>query len=184
MNKKFAAIGVMALALTTCSTPSQAIESKPTVLSVTQSNNDIQHLVQRWKKDFTLKSNRALIERSIVKLRKHVGKTWYVFSGNTPRGWDCSGMTMWFYEQMGISLKHSASHQKHAGKIVKSPQIGDIVAFGWKGWSGSGHVGIYVGQGLMIHSPMPGHSTRVENITDFAKNSFSKITYTRFLEID
>lgn len=184
MNKKFAAIGVMALTLTTCSTPTQAEQQKPIVLTATASNDSLLLMLKESKEKFQFQENKTLIENTIKELKTHVGRTRYVFSGSTPSGWDCSGMTMWFYKQMGIDLVHSASVQKNAGTIVKNPQIGDIVAFGWNGWSGSGHVGIYIGKGLMIHSPMPGHSTRIEDVADFAKYGFSKITYTRFIEID
>jgi hypothetical protein len=183
MNKKFAAIGVMALTLTTCSVPTQAIEPKPIVLTATQSNDSLLLMMKEWKEKFQLQQNKTLMKKTIRKLKSHVGKTWYVFSGSTPRGWDCSGLTMWFYKQLGIELTHSASAQKYSGKIVRTPRIGDIVAFGWKGYKGSSHVGIYIGKGLMIHSPKPGQSTRIEDITDFAKYGFSKITYTRIVEI-
>jgi cell wall-associated NlpC family hydrolase len=182
MNKKFAAIGVMALTLTTCSTPTQAEQQKPIVLTATASNDSLLLMLKESKEKFQFQENKTLIENTIKELKTHVGKTWYVFSGSTPRGWDCSGLTMWFYEQMGISLKHSASAQKHSGKIVRTPRIGDIVAFGWNGYDGSGHVGIYIGKGLMIHSPMPGQSTRIEEIKSFAKYGFSKITYTRIID--
>jgi cell wall-associated NlpC family hydrolase len=181
MNKKFAAIGVMALTLTTCSVPTQAIERKPIVLTATQSDNGFMTMLKESQEKFQLQKNKTLIKKTIKKLKTHVGKTWYVFSGSTPRGWDCSGLTMWFYKQLGVDLVHSASAQKHSGKIVRTPRIGDIVAFGWKGYDGSSHVGIYIGNGLMIHSPMPGQSTRIEDVTDFAKYGFSKITYTRII---
>jgi cell wall-associated NlpC family hydrolase len=182
MIKKFAAIGVMALTLTTCSTPSQAIEPKPIALQAVSAPTSFVDSLKHLQAKAQINMNTDKMKSTISSLKKYVGKTWYVFSGNTPNGWDCSGLTMWTYEQLGIELKHSASAQKNSGKKYKTPKIGDIVAFGWKGWTGAGHVGIYIGDGKMIHAPMPGHRTTVESVAHFSKNGYSKVTYTRLIK--
>lgn len=181
MIKKFAAVGVMALTLTTCSSPSSAeqLEPLPSRVIVTTTLEDSLAKIIRTAE---LSNNKLKIDKAISGLKKYVGKTWYVFSGSSPRGWDCSGLTKWTYEQIGIDLIHSASVQKNSGKQYKTPKVGDIVAFGWKGWSGAGHVGIYIGDGKMIHAPSPGHKTRIESVKGFAKYGYSKITYTRLLK--
>jgi cell wall-associated NlpC family hydrolase len=117
----------------------------------------------------------------IEELKTHVGKTWYVFSGNTPSGWDCSGLTMWFYQQLGIELEHRASKQESAGTKVSDPKPGDLVVFKYNGNKSAYHVGIYIGNGEMIHAPKHGHVTRVENIKTFAGN-YSEVSYARFIE--
>jgi cell wall-associated NlpC family hydrolase len=90
---------------------------------------------------------------------------------------------MWTYEQLGIELKHSASAQKNSGKKYKTPKIGDVVAFGWKNYSGAQHVGIYIGNGKMIHAPAPGHRTAIISVKKWAKMNWNtKVTYTRFIE--
>jgi cell wall-associated NlpC family hydrolase len=181
MNKKFAAIGVMALTLTTCASPANGEIQKPTVSNVVSTSHMTDGL-----KDFMSKvkvmNNTTKLNKAISNLRKYVNKTWYVYSGNTPSGWDCSGLTMWVYKQLGINLIHSASVQKNSGKIHKTPKIGDIVAFGWKGWSGAAHVGIYVGNGMMINAPSPGHRTTLQSVKSFAKYGYSKVTYTRIVQ--
>jgi len=182
MIKKFAAVGVMVLTLTTCSTPAQGIVQKPIVSNVTQNSFDIKPAVN-FEKQIILKSNTQKLNKVIAKLKQYVGKTWYVFSGNTPNGWDCSGLTMWTYQQLGIELKHSASAQKNSGKKYKTPKIGDVVAFGWKTYSGAQHVGIYIGNGNMIHSPAPGHRTQIISVKKWKKMNWNtKVTYTRFIE--
>lgn len=182
MIKKFAAVGVMVLSLTTCSTSATAVEQKPIVSNVTQSSFGNKISVD-FEKQIIVKSNTQKLNKAIAKLRQYVGKTWYVFSGNTPRGWDCSGLTMWTYEQLGIELKHSASAQKNSGKKYKTPKIGDVVAFGWKNYSGAQHVGIYIGNGKMIHAPAPGHRTAIVSVKKWAKMNWNtKVTYTRFIE--
>jgi cell wall-associated NlpC family hydrolase len=120
----------------------------------------------------------------VKKLKKRVGKTWYVFSGSTPAGWDCSGLVMWTYQQIGIKLKHSATEQGHSGHSTKHPKTGDIVAFGWKGTGVKQHVGIYLGNGMMIHSGgAPGERTAIISIAKWAKeNGNTKVTYIRLLD--
>ena len=85
-------------------------------------------------------------------LKKRVGKTWYVFSGSTPSGWDCSGMTRWAYQQIGIDIPHSANKQARAGVKVSAPAIGDLVLFGYKGTNTFLHASIYIGNGKVIHA--------------------------------
>ncbi len=128
-----------------------------------------------------LQANADRIKSAIKKLNSHVGKTWYVFSGATPSGWDCSGLTMWFYEQLDIQLEHRASRQDTSGTATKNPKPGDLVVFHYKGNRDAYHVGIYIGNGKMIHAPKKGHLTRVETIKTFGGN-YSDITYRNFIE--
>lgn len=128
-----------------------------------------------------LQANTDKVEAVIKKLKSHVNKTWYVFSGTTPRGWDCSGLVLWTYEQLGIPLEHRASKQADAGTKFKEPKLGDIVAFTYNGSKSAYHVGIYIGNGKMVHAPKHGHLTRIENVDTFA-GDYSKVTYTRIIE--
>jgi cell wall-associated NlpC family hydrolase len=92
------------------------------------------------------------IDSVIGQLKKRVGRTWYVFSGNTPNGWDCSGLTMWAYEQLGVVLPHSANKQARAGDRVAAPQVGDLVLFGYQGTNTYFHASIYIGNNKVIHA--------------------------------
>lgn len=80
----------------------------------------------------------------------------YVYGGASPSGFDCSGLTMYCYAQIGISLPHGATAQQQMSTPVpiSALQPGDLVFFG--GPSYSYHVGIYVGGGTMIHAPHTG----------------------------
>jgi hypothetical protein len=186
MKFKFAAIGVMALTLTTCSSPSQGLEIKPMIQNIITTNtvSTINQLVikqKQIKNKTVLISNTKNIRKTIRKLNKYVGKTWYVFSGATPSGWDCSGLVMWTYEQLNINLEHRASIQAKSGKQAKDPKPGDIVVFKYKGHSDAYHVGIYIGNGKMIHAPNKNEVTRIESIKTFA-GDYSKVSFVRLIE--
>jgi len=124
------------------------------------------------------------LNKAIAATKKYVGKTWYVLTGSTPDGWDCSGMVMWTYGHLGITLYHSASVQKNSGEIVTEPKIGDIVAFTRKGSSGAFHVGIVIGPDEMLHSGgKRGDRTEIVSISRWAKgNGNVEVTYTRLIE--
>ena len=80
----------------------------------------------------------------------------YVWAGASPSGFDCSGLTMYVYAQLGIGLSHGATDQQRASTPVpiSALQPGDLVFFGSASYSY--HVGIYVGGGSMIHAPHTG----------------------------
>lgn len=138
-------------------------------------------LEQQAARATLLKNNKDKIDDMLAALKKTVGRTWYVFSGNTPAGWDCSGLVMWAYQQAGVTLKHRASQQVSAGIITTTPKPGDIVAFTYKGNRDAYHVGIYLSPDLMIDAPRPGQVTTIESISKMAGNH-TKVTYINVLE--
>lgn len=163
--KKFIATVALLTTLAGCSASAAAATTETvSVKPVTQTVDKpgVTTLINKMK----VRAQRQHISTTITELRSHVGKTWYVFSGSSPRGWDCSGLTKWFYEQLGIPLEHRASLQPKAGREVKTPRKGDIVAFYYKGYESAFHVGIYVGNGNMIDAPRPGKVTTEDSIAD------------------
>jgi peptidoglycan DL-endopeptidase CwlO len=83
----------------------------------------------------------------------------YSWGGAAPGGFDCSGLVMWAFQQAGISLPHSSQAQAHGGQPValSDLQPGDVLTF----YSDASHSGIYVGDGMMIHSSTYGVPVRV-----------------------
>lgn len=126
-------------------------------------------------------NNEARLIKAVNKTKKYAGKTWYVFSGASPRGWDCSGLVAWTYGQMGVTLKHSATRQLHSGHVVKEPRVGDIVAFYYGNGRYSFHVGLYIGKGKMIHAYMPGTRTRIDSVKKVAKDNWAKYKFVRIV---
>ena len=126
--------------------------------------------------------NQALAMEAVRSLEPYVGNNRYVYSGSTPSGWDCSGLVMWTYEQMGIQLPHSATDQGNLGTKVDEPRIGDVVVFGYPGRKDWYHSAIYIGDGKAIHAGFkPGKLTEEIDIYGpyFAGH---RVEFRRFLD--
>jgi cell wall-associated NlpC family hydrolase len=87
----------------------------------------------------------------------------YVWGGAAPGGFDCSGLVMWAYAQVGVSLPHSSYAQWNYGVPVSVDQLepGDLVFF-----DGLGHVGMYIGGGQFIEAPHTGAFVQISNLND------------------
>ncbi|MFE9672860.1 NlpC/P60 family protein [Streptomyces sp. NPDC006259] len=86
----------------------------------------------------------------------------YVWGANGPTGFDCSGLMQWSYAQAGVSLPRTSQAQAHAGRRVPLSQArpGDIVTYR----SDASHVGMYAGNGQVIHAPYPGAPVRYDPV--------------------
>lgn len=119
----------------------------------------------------------------INQLKDRIGKTWYVFSGASPRGWDCSGLVYWAYEQLGIDVPHSANKLGHLNAGVKDPVVGDIVVWAYSGSTSYYHAAIYIGDGKVIHAGFrKGTSTQIISLDDPSFKG-STVKFVRLLQI-
>jgi cell wall-associated NlpC family hydrolase len=86
----------------------------------------------------------------------------YVWAASGPNEFDCSGLTMWAYAQVGVPLPHYSGAQISCGTQVSRDalQPGDLVFFG----SPIHHVGMYIGHGLFVHAPHSGDVVRVSSL--------------------
>ena len=83
----------------------------------------------------------------------------YSWGGAAPGGFDCSGLVMWAFQQAGIALPHSSQALAQGGQPValSDLQPGDVLTF----YSDASHAGIYIGDGMMVHSSTYGVPVRV-----------------------
>ncbi|SDY30829.1 Cell wall-associated hydrolase, NlpC family [Modestobacter sp. DSM 44400] len=86
----------------------------------------------------------------------------YVWAGAGPNVYDCSGLTQFAYRAAGIALPHSSGMQSTMGVPVARADLqpGDLIFF----YSPVGHVGMYIGNGLMVHAPTSGDVVRVASV--------------------
>jgi peptidoglycan DL-endopeptidase CwlO len=85
----------------------------------------------------------------------------YVWGGASPSGFDCSGLVMYVYAQLGISLPHYTVAQWNATLPISQSEMapGDLVFF-----DGLGHVGIYIGNGEFVDAPHTGAVVRIDSL--------------------
>jgi cell wall-associated NlpC family hydrolase len=86
----------------------------------------------------------------------------YVWGAAGPSAFDCSGLVMWAYAQVGISLMHYTGDQWNEGEHVSRSELqpGDLVFF----FADLGHVGLYIGNGLMVDAPTYGQPVQVQPV--------------------
>jgi peptidoglycan DL-endopeptidase CwlO len=91
--------------------------------------------------------------RALAYAKAQLGEP-YVRNGDGPSSWDCSGLTMAAWGSVGVSLPHSSGQQYNRGSAVNKADLqpGDLVFF----YSDISHVGLYAGNGQVIHAPRPG----------------------------
>ncbi|MFF3836998.1 NlpC/P60 family protein [Streptomyces sp. NPDC001930] len=108
---------------------------------------------------------------AVIAARSAVGKP-YVWGATGPSAFDCSGLMVWSYGKAGISLPRTSSAQRYAGRQVplSQAQPGDLVTYR----GDASHVGIYAGNGQVIHAPYPGARVRYDPV-----NMMSHVTVTR-----
>jgi cell wall-associated NlpC family hydrolase len=86
----------------------------------------------------------------------------YVFGASGPNGFDCSGLTSYAYAAAGISLPHSSAAQSRLGVAVSRSELrpGDLIYF----YSPVSHVGLYIGNGMMVHARTYGQPVAVTSV--------------------
>ena len=122
-----------------------------------------------YKGDAAPGQNRGYFQNmssAIARIRTYAGRP-YVWGGTTPNGWDCSGCMQWLYKNcLDISLPRNSREQGKMGTAVNmfdqsKWMPGDLLVFG--GWNAS-HVGMYLGNGNMIHAINARRGTRIDNV--------------------
>ena len=98
--------------------------------------------------------------RTAVDAAKSMVGTPYVWGGNAPGGFDCSGLTSWAYRQAGVEIPRTAENQAVGQQVsYEDLQPGDLVVW-------TGHVAMYAGDGMMVEAgdPVQMNPVRTTNI--------------------
>ena len=97
----------------------------------------------------------------------------YVWGAAGPDAFDCSGLVMWAYAKVGVHLDHFTGDQWQEGEHISRSQLrpGDLVFF----FSTISHVGMYIGNGLMVDAPSAGQDVMVQRIYWSAAVGFVRI---------
>lgn len=108
----------------------------------------------------------------VINLARQYLGTKYVWGGETPKGFDCSGFVKYVYGKMGVDLPRTTYEQAHVGQEVDPHHLapGDILFFE-PTKKGPGHEGMYVGHGQFIHAPHTGDVVKISNFKDY-QNEF------------
>lgn len=110
----------------------------------------------------------AVSGQAIVDYIKQFIGTPYVWGGQSPGGFDCSGLLVYGFKNFGINLSRTTYTQIGQGQAIniKGLGVGDLVFFETDGGTkGPDHVGIYAGNGKMIHAPRPGKAVEITDMT-------------------
>jgi len=110
-----------------------------------------------------LKPKPTLGQRVVKIALREVGVP-YRWGGESPSGFDCSGLVRWSYLRIGIDLPHSSYALSGLGRNVPRAHMkpGDVLFF-----NGDGHVGLYIGGGRMVHAPYSGRDVEVVRLADW-----------------
>lgn len=122
------------------------------------------YICAEFVKIFEIIDNSVNTGASIVEYAKTFIGTPYASGGNSPRGFDCSGYVQYVMKNFGVDMPRTSTDQYSIGVRVSKSELmpGDLVYFKYSASSSRlSHVGIYIGDGNFIHSPVPGQSVRV-----------------------
>ncbi|WP_405767004.1 NlpC/P60 family protein [Streptomyces sp. NBC_00080] len=100
-------------------------------------------------------------EKALAFARAQIGKP-YVWGATGPDSYDCSGLTQAVWKAAGVTLPRTTYDQVNAGTTVSlaDARPGDLIFF----YDDVSHVGVYIGNGMMIHAPKPGAYVREESV--------------------
>ena len=142
MNRAFAAVALSVLAAC-ASTPTSRAPSAASRSEVSASVGD-----------------RAAAQAATMR-----GRPYHFGGASISAGFDCSGLVMYSYRQVGVDLPHSTDAQRKISAPVRLSSVrrGDLLFFDLEGKKNS-HVGIYLGDGRFIHAPSTGKSVRSDRL--------------------
>ena len=113
----------------------------------------------------SVRASNEVASKAIVYAKQMLGKP-YMYAGETPAGFDCSGLVKYSYGRAGIALPRDTKAQRRTSVLVsmRSLREGDLLFFDQEGTKTS-HVGMYLGNGRFIHAPSSGGKVRTDSLS-------------------
>ncbi|MBM6869061.1 C40 family peptidase [Pseudoflavonifractor phocaeensis] len=108
----------------------------------------------------------AIGDQIVAHAKQFLG-TPYVYGGNGPNSFDCSGFTKYVYSHFGVTLNRTATDQLANGTAVSKSELqpGDLVFFRANTTKPVSHVGIYIGNGQFIHASTNTYSVQIDTLS-------------------
>ena len=112
----------------------------------------------------TIRASNEIASNAVGYAKEMLGKP-YQYAGDTPAGFDCSGLVKYSYGRAGISMPRDTQAQHRMSVLVSTRGLreGDLLFFDQEGRKKS-HVGIYLGSGRFIHAPSSGGKVRIDSM--------------------
>lgn len=121
----------------------------------------------------TVRASNDTAAKAIDYAKEMLGKP-YKYAGDTPEGFDCSGLVKYSYGRAGIAMPRDTQSQRRMSMLVSvhGMREGDLLFFDQEGKKTS-HVGMYLGKGRFIHAPSSGGKVRTDSVNaEFWKKHF------------
>ena len=121
----------------------------------------------------TVRASNDTAAKALDYAKEMLGKP-YKYAGDTPEGFDCSGLVKYSYGRAGIAMPRDTQSQRRMSMLVSEHAMreGDLLFFDQEGKKTS-HVGMYLGKGRFIHAPSSGGKVRTDSINaEFWKKHF------------
>jgi len=121
----------------------------------------------------TVRADNRVASSATGYAKEMLGKP-YRYAGDTPAGFDCSGLVKYSYGRAGIAMPRDTQSQREISVLVsvRNLRAGDLLFFDQEGKKTS-HVGIYIGNGRFIHAPSSGGKVRTDSLnSEFWKKHF------------
>lgn len=92
--------------------------------------------------------------------------TRYRYGGESPAGFDCSGLAYYAYQRAGLTIPRNSTAQQHAAKAIdlSKAAVGDLLFFNTS-WNRH-HVAIYLGDHRFVHAPSKGKKVSIDSLDD------------------
>jgi cell wall-associated NlpC family hydrolase len=113
----------------------------------------------------TTRASNETARKAVAFAREAIGAP-YRYGGDTPAGFDCSGLVRYSYGRAGIRMPRATPAQRNATTLISVRRLrpGDLLFFDQDGKKAS-HVGIYLGDGRFVHAPSTGGRVRTDSLS-------------------